>query len=210
MAGHPAPSSPLASVRDPRVPSTSYRSETGAPSGPPPLRGAPPRLPGLAWMLERVREWGTAWGVPTLASRTRIAYSRRMRIHLGRTDVLSGRIHLNRRLLESHPSELLPTLCHEAAHFAATLLHGPGIKPHGPEWRHLMEMAGFPPIRACSLGGDGAGGVTALRRYLHACPRCGYRALPTRSRRVDARCPCCSARGLAVWLHLETVLELPA
>lgn len=206
MAGHPA----LASIGCRRDASTSSRPETGAPSGPPPFPGAPPRLPGLAWMLERVREWGGLWGIPTLANGTRIAYSRRMRSHLGRADVLSGRIHLNRRLLESHPSELTPTLCHEAAHLAATLLHGPDIKPHGPEWRHLMEVAGFPPVRACALGGDGAGLPTPLRRYLHACPRCGYRTLPTRSRRIDTRCPCCSARGLVVWLHLETVLELPA
>ena len=34
-------------------------------------------------------------------------------------------------------------LCHELAHAVVAFVHGSSAKPHGPEWRRLLEAAGY-------------------------------------------------------------------
>lgn len=55
-------------------------------------------------------------------------------------------LRLNRALLLAHEGHFLAvTVPHEVAHLVAYALHGPRIRPHGPEWRELMQQLGLPP-----------------------------------------------------------------
>jgi SprT protein len=50
-------------------------------------------------------------------------------------------------LRENGDSFIAATVPHEVAHLIAFLCHGPRIRPHGPEWRAIMEQFGAPPER---------------------------------------------------------------
>ncbi len=54
-------------------------------------------------------------------------------------------IRLNADLLTSHPRDMLDeTVPHEVAHVAVHRLHGRRVRPHGPEWKALMQAFGVP------------------------------------------------------------------
>jgi predicted SprT family Zn-dependent metalloprotease len=65
---------------------------------------------------------------------------------LGRCALRTGDIRLNARLLDGPEAALLEVACHEAAHAASYILHGPKARPHGREWKALMRAAGYQPI----------------------------------------------------------------
>ena len=104
--------------------------------------------------------WCAAWGVAPLAHQAQIAYSTRQRTSLGRAHYEGERILLNAVLRDPALRPLLEeVLCHELAHLAARRLHGPGIRPHGKDWKALLRSAGhcarvtvpsaeLPPIRS--------------------------------------------------------------
>jgi SprT protein len=50
-------------------------------------------------------------------------------------------------LLENPGAFIAETVPHEVAHLIAFLRHGPRIRPHGPEWRAIMEQLGAVPER---------------------------------------------------------------
>jgi len=54
-------------------------------------------------------------------------------------------IRIARFVLEESEDLFQEVLCHEAAHVAAYHLHGQTIRPHGREWKALIQMAGYPP-----------------------------------------------------------------
>ncbi len=109
-------------------------------------------------------DWCAAWGVAPLAHQAQIAYSTRQRTSLGRARYEGERILLNAVLRDSALRPLLEeVLCHELAHLAARRLHGPGIRPHGKEWKALLRSVGhcarvtvpsaeLPPIRSRRRG----------------------------------------------------------
>ncbi len=52
-------------------------------------------------------------------------------------------IRYNTLLLEENGERFIArTVPHEAAHVLAFRLHGPRIRPHGPEWREVMDLLG--------------------------------------------------------------------
>ncbi len=89
-----------------------------------------------------INEVATLWAIPDLAARVNIAYSTRLRRSLGRAVPATGRIRLHPGLQHADPQLLDEVLVHELAHIAAYLLYGPGRRPHGHEWRRLVEQAG--------------------------------------------------------------------
>lgn len=90
--------------------------------------------------------WCAAWGIPELAMRIRIDVSGRFTSSLGRAYYRSCCIRLHAQLLEPERAALLrEVLAHEAAHLAADMLHGSGIRPHGREWREIFRAIGFTP-----------------------------------------------------------------
>jgi predicted SprT family Zn-dependent metalloprotease len=157
-------------------------------------------LPSVAELRRRADELGRLWNVPDLPARVHIDYSGSMRTRVGYADLQRLRVRLNARLLERHPEELDDTLVHELAHAAVVLLHGLAVRPHGREWKRLMQAAGKRPTVTHDLD---VGGLRSRRRrwlYLHHCTRCGaYRI----SRRVVRRWICASCRPgrLDVWRY---------
>ncbi len=103
------------------------------------------------------------------------------------------------------PTELLEeVLCHESAHAAAFELHGPQVRPHGREWRELMEKAGFParlhiplPDSMARRVGRRSGAV-----WEHRCRECGATRLARRPVR-QWHCLVCHRAGLSSAIEIR-------
>jgi len=154
---------------------------------------------------------GILWGVESLEKRLILKFSRRMIRSLGNYRPERAVIHLNKILANPRNAKILgEVLCHEAAHAAVFFLFGRGCKPHGPQWRLLVEAAQFMP-RTRIPEGEVHGHLHSKRRkgyrYTHRCLDCGA---ILRSRRTDRRWRCknCLSSGFDGYLELlkrETV-----
>lgn len=150
----------------------------------------------------KVREllslWGERWGVSDLADRALCRFSSRMKRSLGRCYTSTGVISLNSALLqEGNGAVAVEVLCHEAAHLAATILGGRRVKPHGSEWRHLMEAAGYRArvrFPAGEVRGLATRGSAPKYEYLHCCRDCAatFKTYATNRR---WRCRSCFTSG---------------
>jgi predicted SprT family Zn-dependent metalloprotease len=125
----------------------------------------------------------------------------RLRTTLARYRPVDARLELSPTAARSR--DLQRVLVHELAHAAAVERHGVRIRPHGKEWRALVEAArraGLAPEAS-----DGAGPsrrTPATARYAHTCPVCHFSR--TAKRRVTTwRCPECRANGLTGLLDIE-------
>jgi predicted SprT family Zn-dependent metalloprotease len=94
-----------------------------------------------AWMAA----WAVVWDVPELPWRVRIVFSSRLKRSLGRCSPRTGLIRLNPGLRTGAPAALREVVCHEVAHVATWILHGPRASAHGREWKGLMQRAGYEP-----------------------------------------------------------------
>jgi hypothetical protein len=92
-----------------------------------------------------LRVWCHLWGVEELAPEITVEFSSRMTRSLGRCYPDRKLIRIAQFVREDSDALVQEVLCHEAAHIAAHHLYGSSIRPHGPEWRALMQEAGFPP-----------------------------------------------------------------
>ena len=104
-------------------------------------------------------------------------------------------------------------MTHEAAHAALARRDGATPQaPHGPEWRQLMALAGYPEARGAHWRCQHAGGRSTCPGrpakpkarpplYDHWCPVCQSSRVGRRP--VKAwRCAACVAAGLDGKLHL--------
>lgn len=134
---------------------------------------ARPTLPDAAALTARARALLQGWGADPHG--VRASWNRRLRTSAGRAFWRKGRIELNPHLLRRHPGQIDGVLAHEAAHVAAFRLHGRGIRPHGPEWRALLQAVGLPAAACHHLP------VPRVRRrrylYLRVCEPCGGRRI---------------------------------
>lgn len=81
----------------------------------------------------------------------------------------AGLLRYNARLLADNAAEFLAqTVAHEVAHLVAFHLHGPRIRPHGPEWRAVMRLFGVPAGRCHRFPVDQP--YRRLTRHLYHCP----------------------------------------
>ena len=141
-----------------------------------------------------LRRLSRIWSAPTL-TRVPITACPRLTQTLGRVVLRPLAIQLSPTALVS--SRRIEILTHEAAH-AVLALNGKArtTRPHGPEWRRLMALAGFPNARATRTG-------PCIRkpprhrsqRYEHRCPVCQT----TRSAKRPVpqwRCAACVEAGL--------------
>jgi len=125
-----------------------------------------------------------------------VTISHRLTTTLARCWPRTGCIELSARALDAR-AKLRELLCHEAAHLAVHLLHGPNCRPHGPEWQALMRQAGFEPratiVSSCRVMRPKP--ARAAVNYEHVCPVCQTRRVAKRP--VPAwRCAACVADGL--------------
>lgn len=122
-----------------------------------------------------IEGWGSAWGLPHLASEVHVSFTSRLTRSLGRCRPSTGRISLQTSLQQSKRSQLAEVLCHELAHIAVWQMFGSHAKPHGPEWQRLVSDAGYDSeVRARRFAP--ASSVTPptsrSRLYEHRCPVC--------------------------------------
>lgn len=145
-----------------------------------------------------IARYGGLWGLPGLEERLSLSFSRRFQTSLGRCAPALGQIRLAAFLLDGPLVLLHEALCHEAAHAAIHELHGLGPKPHGPEWRGLVQAAGFEP--RTRVPAELLEGIAPPRRgsrpvWAHRCPVChGSRVARRAVRRW--RCATCRSDGL--------------
>ncbi len=71
-------------------------------------------------------------------------------------------------LLGNRESFLDQTIPHEVAHLVARRLHGSGIRPHGREWRQLMNFFQADPVRCHNYDMSGIR-CRAMRQYSYSC-----------------------------------------
>lgn len=86
-----------------------------------------------------------------------------------------NRIRLNPVLLMENEADFIKnTVPHEVAHLINHTIHGFAVKPHGPEWRGIMEDLGLPPTRCHNYDIANARVRRPWRqqRYLYSCA-CG-------------------------------------
>jgi predicted SprT family Zn-dependent metalloprotease len=100
-------------------------------------------------------------------------------------------------------------LCHELAHAAVDHLHGTGGKPHGADWQHLIQLAGFATNAHLPRAPHAADVRTrksnpATAHYVHRCPVCH---MTRRAKRPvkQWRCRECTAAGLSGELEIERI-----
>ena len=155
---------------------------------------------------QALARWAKRWGTPALIRRVRIAYSPRLRRSLGRVRPKSGIITLHAWLATAPQSTLLEVLCHEAAHVAAYMLHGSRAKPHGPEWRELVQVAGYEPVTRLHCPGlpvEEPSTQPLPPRKRCRCPVCGTDYFVRRLRSQD-HCSVCLQHGRNVRLLLAS------
>jgi SprT protein len=92
-----------------------------------------------------IEKFSAVWATPQLAERVQISFSARFRSSLGNCRPTQGDIRLSSVLLDSPQEVFEEVLCHELAHMVAFELYGPAAKPHGREWKALMQQAGYAP-----------------------------------------------------------------
>lgn len=159
---------------------------------------ATPQPPAAVDLRALVSAWAAAWGDAGLADAVAVSFSPRLRRSLGRCRPAAGRITLRADLRDGPEARLAEVLCHEAAHVAVHRRHGRAARPHGPEWRALVEAAGYeprrlgadpPPDRA--RAGSPAGPAAAEPAGSRPTPPAAARRNPAARYRYEHRCPVC-------------------
>jgi len=148
-------------------------------------------------LRDRLERWAALWGVPMLADGVALRTSSRLRTSLGSYRVHRTELTLAAWLLSGPEALLDEVLCHEAAHAAVHALHGRRARPHGAEWRGLMQQAGFPPrLRVPWSAVPARRRIAAAERALweHRCPVCQATRL-ARTRVTRWRCRSCREEG---------------
>ena len=147
------------------------------------------------------------WIVPKEALEVELAVNPRLTRAVARFLRRPRVIELGPRFFElsSRHEEIL---CHEFAHAAVDFVHGSSAKPHGPEWRRLVEAAGYrAEARTTRVLPIEQGPAVPTRRasptavYEHRCPVC---QMVRRAKRPvpQWRCAACVATGLPGMLQI--------
>jgi predicted SprT family Zn-dependent metalloprotease len=151
-------------------------------------------------VTDRIQNWlrtlALLWGSPTLPEGSSVHFDSRLRRSLGRCHPASGRIRLRADLAHAADDELREVLCHEAAHIVVYERFGASVRPHGPEWQHLVRQAGYAPqVRAPDPARMEVAARPPRPRYLHRCPVC--QSVRVAGRPVRAwHCASCLDAGL--------------
>ncbi len=153
----------------------------------------------------QLSKWADTWGVAGLESRIRFVASSRMRVSLGFYLSRRREIRIADFLFDGPTSLLQEVVCHEFAHAAVDERFGRRGRPHGHEWRSLMQLAGREPrVRIPGVELERLIPIARSRRvgWLHRCPIChakrvGGRPVPS------WRCVACVSRGLKGRLEIE-------
>jgi predicted SprT family Zn-dependent metalloprotease len=162
---------------------------------------------GLEASRNSITRWSRLWGLPRLSREISLRTSSRFRRSLGNYCARRAEIALAVWLVDGPTDLLEEVLCHEAAHAAVHLVHGVGVRPHGPEWRDFMALAEMPArvrIPASELPASRQSALRKARVWEHRCPVCqATRFAKTRVTRW--RCRPCREAGHSGELLIERV-----
>lgn len=146
-----------------------------------------------------LRQLARLWAAPELLQ-ARLEWSPRLRRSLGRVAIDAKTVRLNPLLKDASVELLREVLCHELAHLVVAWRHGASARPHGPEWRALMEKAGWTP--RVRIPWPLAPPRPQRTTFEHRCPVCQRRWRAKRAMR-SWRCPDCLSAGLPGTLTVE-------
>lgn len=91
------------------------------------------------------RKWARVWRAPELRNAGSLQFNPRLTRTVARWVLATGCLEVGPRFFESVRNQTA-ILCHEYAHAATVLRFGPAVRPHGPEWRRFVLIAGFEPV----------------------------------------------------------------
>jgi predicted SprT family Zn-dependent metalloprotease len=157
-----------------------------------------------------IDRWADRWSIPKLRRHVAFRRNPRLRVTVARWVVASQCVELGPRFfkLRRHQQEIL---CHELAHAAALIKHGPCVSAHGREWRELVRAAGFEPkVRWLSPRENSTrpgGPRRPARLYEHRCPVCQAVRIARRAM-TQWRCVECVDTGLAGRLEITVLSRL--
>jgi predicted SprT family Zn-dependent metalloprotease len=127
----------------------------------------------------------------------------RLRTTLARYLPLKRRLEVSTAAARApHPERVL---IHELAHAAAVELYGRKVRPHGTEWKALIQTAqraGFKTATPRQTTANKPTKRPTTSRFDHVCPVCQFRRIAMR-RVTTWRCPDCRAAGLPGHLAIE-------
>lgn len=149
-------------------------------------------------------EWFSVWGSPQIHEQVRVRFSRRMYRSVGRCYPERKLVSLSETTREMCDTQVTQILGHELAHIAAHELFGHGIKPHGEEWRALVERIGYSPsvtFQANLPLGLMPNQVQRHPRYVHRCDIC-FETRVARRPMLRWHCAACVDNGLAGELRI--------
>lgn len=142
---------------------------------------------------QQLRRWAKRWCDASLVETT-VEWSPRLSRSLGRAYLQRSLIRLHVGLRERrHAALLREVLCHEAAHLAVFARHGRDAALHGPEWRRLVELAGYEPGTGMHVPELLLPERPAVR-FEHYCPKCHAKRFAKR-RQLAWRCVACRLDG---------------
>lgn len=166
-----------------------------------------------------ILECSQLWEMSELPGLVKVEFSRRMKTSLGRCLPELGIIRLNNKLKSRSRAFVREVLCHELAHFAVHRRYGANVRPHGLEWRRLIELAGYQAkrrmldlsseikskIQKTADSGNGVQNQRCRPLFAHRCPVCqSVRLTGTSARRW--RCAECVVDGLDGELVISRVI----
>lgn len=95
-------------------------------------------------------------------------------------------VRYNAALLNANRERFLAqTVPHEVAHIVARALFGLNIKPHGPEWKAVMQFFGA-DLDRCHSYDTSVSSTRRLRRFPYACGCREYKLTSIRHNRIKA------------------------
>ena len=166
-----------------------------------------------------LRRLGALWEAPELVD-IPVALNPRLSRTLGRLVGRPRRIELGPRAFVS-AKRLREVVTHEGAHAVLAVKAGSTPAPHGPEWRRLMAIAGYPQARGAHWRRHSPAGQSPQQKqqpkprtpasiaYDHWCPVC--QSSRQARRPVKAwRCAACIAAGLDGRLEITKRTRRPA
>ena len=188
----------ISEPRRPPLPPVHPRSQRSVARGIGPGRADLERFVLPAKLDATTKRFLRLWRLPNLLQDIAFCRNPRLRTTVARWVFAKHRIELGPRFFALHQSQDR-ILCHELAHAATGTIHGRRVLPHGPEWRALVQAAGFSPQTR----------FTTRRPIRRLMPRAVI------SRHYEHRCPVCQAvrfgkRPAKRWRCIEcTAIGLP-
>lgn len=150
-----------------------------------------------------IRNWTKKWGTPQLAEELTCEWSPRLTRSLGRAYPKRKLVRLSRVILQpEHRQFFEEVLCHEIAHVAVFLIHGPEAVIHGDEWKQLVTKAGYTARRGIAIPGIPRNRPSL--RYEHRCPVCHSKRYAKRPQ-LKWRCVGCKGNGLTGELEVRSI-----